>query len=126
LRWTDIDYTHIDLDVGDVDMGLITVEDAECYTDAWGNVVCYDKYLLELGMPLISHWEISANQEIEGDCPLLNFGNMKDWEEIFDDKSSINVVLNDMDFNFITDLKLDSLGYIDADLWSCEFNFGDL
>lgn len=77
-------------------------------------------------MPLISDWEISAKQEIEGDCPLLNFGNMRDWEEIFDDKSGINVVLKEMDFNFITDLRLDRRGYIDADLWSCEFNFGDI
>lgn len=44
--------------------------------------------------------------------------------EIFDDQSPVVIDLENIEFSLQTDLFVDKRGYLEADIWKCNFDFG--
>lgn len=126
FRYNNLTYDIADFDLRDAGVELITVNDHyrnidECDVSMWGEVRCKDKYLIDLQLPIIERWKIDAQQDIEGDIQTMTF---KRIEEFFDDKAPVTILLENIDFSFRTDLMVDWHGYLELDIWSCNFNFG--
>lgn len=60
-------------------------------------------------------------QEIEGDIQTLTFKRIEEW---FDDQAPVTIMMENIDFSFRTDFLVDRHGYLEADIWSCDLNFG--
>lgn len=48
FRYNNLTYDIADFDIRDAGIELITEDDAECEVGIWGDIVCNDKYLIDL------------------------------------------------------------------------------
>ena len=70
----------------------------------------YDLSLIKIDFPAIKKWEIDATQEINS------------W--IMPSTSKVELIFEDFDIDFQTDLILDENGYLDPVVYDCDIKFG--
>jgi hypothetical protein len=70
----------------------------------------YDLSLIKVDFPAIKKWEIDATQEINS------------W--ILPSVSKVELIFEDFDVDFQTDLVLDENGYLDPVVYDCDIKFG--
>ena len=95
VHWTNITYKKVDLDIADVYINLTRG---------------YDLSLIKVDFPAIKSWEIDANQEVNS------------W--ILPSNSKVELIFEDFDIDFTTDLILDENGYLDPVVYDCDIKFG--
>ena len=95
VDWTDITYKDVQLDIKDVKFNL---------TRGFG------LSLIKVDFPAIKQWEIDATQVINS--------------YILPSESKVELIFEDFDIDFQTDLVLDENGYIDPVVYDCDIKFG--
>jgi hypothetical protein len=95
VDWTNITYQNAKLDIADVKINLTRG---------------YDLSLIAVDFPAIKKWEIDADQEVNS------------W--ILPSKSKVELIFEDFDIDFSTDLVLDENGYLDPVVYDCDIKFG--
>lgn len=94
--WTNIKYTHAELDIADT---IVSLEEH------------VDKHVVRFKFPAIKHWEITAHQHVNN--------------VILPDQSNIQLIFKDFRFDFKAGLKLDEHGYLDPVVTYCDIAFGE-
>ena len=95
VDWTNITYTQATLDISDVKFNLTRA---------------YDLSLIKIDFPAIKKWEIDATQTINS--------------ILLPSTSKVELIFEDFDIDFQTDLVLDENGYLDPVVYDCDIKFG--
>jgi hypothetical protein len=95
IDWTDIVYDTPTLDIKDVKLELTRG---------------YDLGLIKVDFPALKKWEIDATQEVNT------------W--ILPSKSKVELIIEDLDFDFQIDLYLDENGYLNPVFYNSDIVFG--